>query len=232
MRPCKLTPLLCALLTLMVSLTAACGDEDNDDEGIVCRASKPVVNKGTVGDYTATYTRSSEKGNLNAEMEVGERNGQRVVVLLDEFPNPIAEDEMVPMLISFQTNVTDPNGSNISENILRRIDSSGSTTFQVVQKAHDEYCNVGDGEICVRVSIDETDTRNLSDENRVVFEGISGTVTFSTWNSNTLAAEWDVEFGPLLSSGETGSQGSLQGCFEASTSFISGGIEKIRVPGS
>lgn len=214
-----------------------CGEEA-EPEDTTCSGVQPIRIVGDVGEVAGGFLRNSEEGTLAPEAVVGELTDRRVTLDMGDVEFLVAgsdEPELRPRRLVFQTNIADPDGSNLLENLNRRINSGGedARVLQVVNKPIEEYCDVEAGEICVRFGLDTTsDDELVKESDPVVHEGISGTVTIKTLTATRFDAEWDVEFGPNVSKfGDMGS-GQLTGCFAGQRGNAAAGVEPLEVPGS
>lgn len=219
------------------ALLWGCG-EDAVPEDTTCSGDQPIRIVGEVGEVAGGFLRNSESGTLAPTDSVGELTDRRITLDMGEVEFLVAgadEPELRSRRLVFQTNTSDPEGSTLLENLNRRINSGSeeARVLRVVNKPIEEYCDVEEGEICVRFGLDTTsDDELVKDSDPVVHLGLSGTVTIKVLTATRLDALWDVEFGPNVSKfGDTGS-GQLTGCFAGQRGNAAAGIEPLDVPGS
>ncbi len=220
------------LAALTVFAASGCGEEEPapDPNAIVCNVSQPTKTIGMVGDVEGDFTLAS---GFTAETMLGERTDRRLTFNLGEveFIVPGMDPEMRPRILVLQTNVADPNGSDLLENLNRFLQDSDDNTLEVVDVADDEYCDVAEGKICARFGLDNIPDGQLNQDG-VIHKGVGGTVTFDTWTATRVKLHWDIEFGPNISKQFDDSDGELEGCFESSVAPPQGGSEILRPAGS
>jgi len=240
----KSVPVWLVALALASTLVVACAEEVPEDDTL-CSAAQPIRLVGEVGEVDGNFLRNADTpGTLAVEdrcmgvCPVGEMTDRRITLDLGEveFLVPGSEEpELRSRRLVFQTNISDPDGSNLVENLNRRLNSGeeDANVLRVVEKPAEEYCDVEAGEICVRFGLDTTlDDELVKESDPVVHEGISGTVTVKKLSAVSVALEWDVEFGANVSKfGDTGS-GELSGCFDGRRGSPNSGVEPLDVPGS
>ena len=229
MRPCAI------LILAAATLFAGCGEE-TEEVDLTCSGGQPIRLSGEVGEVDGNFLRNVDAGNLQVTVPIGELNDKRITLDLGEVDFLVAgaeEPEQRPRILVFQTNIADPEGSNLLENLNRRINSGeeGANELRVVDKDAEAYCDVEAGEICVRFGLDETGNRELAGDN-VIHVGVGGTVKINALSATQVALEWDIDFGPNISKfGDMGS-GNLEGCFAGQRGNPMAGLEPIEVPGS
>ncbi len=231
-------------LVMWLSMSAAlplvavgCGEEVVPED-TSCSGGQPLRVIGEAGEIDGTFIRNNTLGTLAVDVPVGEVTDRRITVDMGTVEFLVAgsdEAEERPRLLVLQTNVADPEGSNLLENLNRRLNSGveGADTLQVVNRDEGEYCDVEQGEICARFGLDNTANRELEkDSDGVVHLGVGGQVRVKTLTSTLIALEWDVEFGPNISKFGDASSGQLEGCLSTQRGNAAAGIEPLEVPGS
>jgi hypothetical protein len=237
------TPAWLAIMALGIC-PSGCADEV-PPEDTSCSATQPLRLVGEVGEVDGNLVRNADNGGLTPKEEcgaapcaVGELTDRRITLDLGEVdflvPGATVAESRSRRLV-FQTNISDPEGSNLVENLNRRLNSGveDADVLAVVAKDPAEYCDVEAGEICVRFGLDTTlDDELVKESDPVVHEGVSGTVTVKKLSAVSVSLEWDVEFGSNISKfGDTGS-GQISGCFDSRRGNPNSGIEPLEVPGS
>lgn len=215
--------LSCLLLPL--ALLSACGDEETAPSAIECNPTLPVYAEGNLGGLAVNYQRSEQANNLNPAAPVGERSSRRIAVLMGEL-TPEGEDAPLPLILSLQTNTVDPGGSNLAENVLRRLDEGDG--LEVVEKPLDQYCDPEAGQLCARVGLDDTQAFGLTDEAPLVHPATEGEITIQAWTSTRVTLTWDLTLGPALKGGGD-EGGALKGCLDAQIGLTQDGVDPLRV---
>lgn len=200
-----------AALALLLGLLTGCGEEEMaDPDAIVCSASQKIKTLGAVGEVDGAFASATLEGELTP---------RRVTLGMGEveyLPAGATEPVMRSRILVFQTNLADPDGRELLINIERRISELGEDgrSFEIVERDIAEYCDVQQGELCARFGLDDSNNRELV-EDKVIFPGVGGTVTFTTLSSTRLAAEWEIDLGANLQNEFDTSSGQLEGCFDA-----------------
>ncbi len=221
--------LACLASLCFLPVLVGCGDEEEPDpNAIICHEEQPVRAVGTVGGDAVNYTRSLNDGNLATGELVGERTARRFVVELgDVLIDP--EDpssESAPLIVSFQTNASAPEGGSLAEDINLLL-QGGTDTLEIVDLPLDQYCDITQGKICARFGRDDTGDRELTNEGTLVHAARSGTLTIKNWTSTRADIMWDLEIGPSVEGAREG--GVLKGCTSVAVGLTQSGSEPLRV---
>jgi hypothetical protein len=220
-----------ALLAAALLLGApGCAEEVTDADAITCGPAQPLRAQGMFAGRTINYTRSEANGNLASDALTGERFDRRVVFDLGLVPADPDDPQSAPtpLIISLQSNASHPNGASIAENINRSLRDNGDT-FTVVNRPLDQLCDPTQGELCVRVGLDQTSTRELTDQDGDVHPAASGTVTVTAWTSTRIQLRYDLQLDPALLGGAEG--GTLSGCADVAVGLTQAGREPLKVLG-
>ncbi len=200
---------------------AGCGEDAETDDGS-CSNTRSFRTSGEIGGVDAVEVRSADAGTLDRDTPFGSLTDNNITIDMGQVEFAVSgsdEPELRDRVLFFHTNVADPEGSNLKENIGRRFNSGveDADVLTVVAPADGStYCDVEEGEICVRFGFDDTGNGELSPgDDGVVHEGIGGTVRVKELASRRIALVWDIEFGPNISRFGDMTDGQMEGCFDA-----------------
>jgi hypothetical protein len=222
-------PLHALLAAALLLAATGCAEEVTDTDAITCGPAQPLRAQGMFAERTIDYTRSEANGNLASDTLTGERFDRRVVFDLGTVPADPDDPQSAPtpLIISLQSNASHPNGASLAENINRHL--RNGDTFTVVHRPLDQLCDPTTGELCVRVGLDQTSTRELTDQDDDVHPAASGTVTVTAWTSTRIQLQYDLQLDTALQGGAEG--GTLRGCADVAVGLTQAGREPLKVLG-